>query len=138
MRTAVRSTAIVSSLFPSNVRDKLFPEAEPEAAPISKKLAFAREAKREDGVVEEVSEKQPLISNGPIADLYPETTVLFADIAGKCVNEKMLAACMIARRMLTQMPLLALFSQGLQHGAQLEVQPRCLRSWKHSTVPLMS
>lgn len=54
MTTAVRTSAIVSSLYPEAVRDKLTGEEEPDTS----------------------------LHGRPIADLYPETTVLFCDIVG--------------------------------------------------------
>jgi Adenylate and Guanylate cyclase catalytic domain len=65
METATRSTAIVSSLFPSSVRDRLYPDAR-----ISKLDALSADSGAET------------TSGCPIAELYPETTVMFADIAG--------------------------------------------------------
>ena len=60
--TANRSHAIVSSLFPSNVRDQLFPT---------------------ETAITSSTDKNNLISpvmGPPIAELYPETTVLFCDV----------------------------------------------------------
>jgi hypothetical protein len=54
MSSAQRSNAIVDSLFPSNVRDKLYPH----------------------------ETNDPYIKSGaPIAELHPDTTIIFA---GKC------------------------------------------------------
>jgi class 3 adenylate cyclase len=65
MSTAMQSSAIVSSLFPSQVRDRLFPT---------------------DGVGHEDSAATPSRSgmgvSPPVADLYPDATVMFADISG--------------------------------------------------------
>jgi hypothetical protein len=66
MKAALRSTAIVSSLFPSTVRDQLY--------------ASESEADDKRGV-SSPNAKTPG-SGSPIAELYPETTVMFADIAG--------------------------------------------------------
>ena len=79
MKTAVQSSAIVSSLFPSNVRSRLYEEAKPESA-----NAFLPQKNRlktflgDDGHTTDQKE----MKDRPIADLFPETTVLFADIAG--------------------------------------------------------
>ena len=63
---AKRSDTIVRSLFPSNIRDRLYEQAK------------AREEKaknqREEGETGRRDE--------PIADLFPNTTIMFADIAG--------------------------------------------------------
>lgn len=64
MQTATHSSAIVSSLFPSEVRDRLYPIAE----------------EKFDYKVLGNSSTRP--SDSPIAHLYPDTTVLFADLVG--------------------------------------------------------
>jgi Adenylate and Guanylate cyclase catalytic domain len=56
MSSAERSNAIVESLFPSNVRDKLYP-------------------------LDTIDENEERNTGAPIAELPPDTTVLFADIA---------------------------------------------------------
>jgi hypothetical protein len=61
MTNAKRSNAIVSALFPSNVRDKLYPQGQDD--PESRDV-------RSEGIKS--------FSSAPIAELYPETTVLFA------------------------------------------------------------
>uniref|UniRef100_A0A7S3PD05 Guanylate cyclase domain-containing protein n=1 Tax=Amphora coffeiformis TaxID=265554 RepID=A0A7S3PD05_9STRA len=69
---AIRSTAVVQSLFPENVRDRLYDSGDRE----NKKThggGFWNDADRKNHAVD---------SNMPIADLYPECTVLFADIVG--------------------------------------------------------
>jgi class 3 adenylate cyclase len=83
MSSAVRTSAIVSSLFPSEVRDRLYPAAggwqstSPETAK-GKLNSFLRESRQPtNGSVE-----SSLMGSAPIAELYPETTVLFADISG--------------------------------------------------------
>jgi hypothetical protein len=67
---AAKSNAIVSSLFPSNVRDRLFKEDGSK----SRLKSFLNGG--EDG-----DESLALVSK-PIADLFPDTTILFMDIAG--------------------------------------------------------
>jgi class 3 adenylate cyclase len=88
LQTAVQSSAIVSSLFPSIVRDRLFPaeaqsqsdknkSAVPFYTPKLKLQSFLREEhgpKSEHNTTEGASR--------PIAELFPETTVLISDIAG--------------------------------------------------------
>lgn len=79
MRTAVASTAIVSSLFPSKVRDRLM-EQENDKTPAGKtSLTFKNDPTidKNAGVGEDAYKKSL-----PIADIYPEATVLFADLAG--------------------------------------------------------
>ena len=76
---AARSNAIVTSLFPGHIRDQLLEERENEktknasgVTKSSKMRTFLTSAVNEDG------------SNGtkPLADLFLETTVLFADVTG--------------------------------------------------------
>jgi hypothetical protein len=81
MRKAVRSSAIVSSLFPSTVRDRLYPEPyDSKSNKFEALLPSTAKGKLNrfirDGSSQSVSE------SAPIAELYPETTVLFADVAG--------------------------------------------------------
>jgi Adenylate and Guanylate cyclase catalytic domain len=71
MQTAVHSSAIVSSLFPSSVRDQLYP-----VAPENAQNDGFRKGAPSDGTGETD------FSGSAIAQAYPETTVLFADIAG--------------------------------------------------------
>jgi Adenylate and Guanylate cyclase catalytic domain len=87
--TAARSNAIVSSMFPSSVRDRLLNETDSNAQrnayrsqtgenPIKSRLrSFMDEGgdpnKKSAGLVS---------ATQPIADLFPETTILFADISG--------------------------------------------------------
>eukprot|EP00977_Amphora_coffeiformis_P020451 scaffold8271_cov171-Amphora_coffeaeformis.AAC.8 len=74
--TAVQSTAVVSSLFPQAVRDRVgdmyHPGTNKQASLMDmaaqKVLSDAKESEMDDSV--------------PIADLYDQCTVLFADVAG--------------------------------------------------------
>ena len=72
----------MSSLFPSNVRDRLFPAEDQgrdksfEPAKIRLKT-FLNEGK--SGFITSTTQKE---KDKPIADLFPETTVMFGDIAG--------------------------------------------------------
>jgi hypothetical protein len=79
MQSATRSSAIVSSLFPSNVRTRLYEESATAAVPEKEQSQQIRMknfmAKTQTSAVEP-------INTGPIADLFESTTVLFADIKG--------------------------------------------------------
>jgi GTP cyclohydrolase III len=78
LNTAVRSTAIVSSLFPSTVRDRLYPEALLKHETAKGKLqSFLRNYSSADS-----NSIRDIFVGNPIAELYPDTTVLFADIVG--------------------------------------------------------
>jgi hypothetical protein len=68
MTSAAHTSAIVSSLFPSTVRDRLF-EADKDA--FSNEKTFQNESF--------VSFGDKVVSR-PIADLYPSATVMFADM----------------------------------------------------------
>jgi hypothetical protein len=71
-KRAEETSAVVNSLFPANVRDRLFPtENEPS------QYAF----KKEKNCLEKESAQKRRRSL-PIADLFPKATVMFADIAG--------------------------------------------------------
>jgi class 3 adenylate cyclase len=72
MQTAEHSSAIVSSLFPSSVRDQLYPLAQ-GTAPTDNKLNWQSPKSHEDDAN---------FRGSAIAQVYPETTVLFADLAG--------------------------------------------------------
>lgn len=68
MTKAVTSTAIVSSLFPENVRDRVFPQQNNPAS-VQYTDSFNKNARGEES------------ESAPIADLFPAATVFFADIA---------------------------------------------------------
>jgi hypothetical protein len=78
MKTAVRTNAIVSSLFPEAVRDRLYPAEQQEK---DKKPFRSTKIRRKRKEIEENTAEANLVDR-PIAELYPETTVLFCDIAG--------------------------------------------------------
>ena len=86
LEEATKSGKIVDSLFPRAVRDRLFDNKKPE--PSSRKL-FKSASMIEDRYLrqhaqgsEEGSQSLSLGNLPPIADLYNDTTVMFADIAG--------------------------------------------------------
>jgi hypothetical protein len=85
MHTAVKSSAIVSSLFPQVVRDRLMGT---EAKEPRKKKANAFESGENTKFKLQSFLRNPREidradeSEDAIADLFPETTVIFADIAG--------------------------------------------------------
>ena len=94
--SAIESRAIVSSLFPANVRDRLFENGETQpakkettfgesmldkgknmTAPAKLRLkTFLHENPRND------NSDANVLQSKPIADLFPHCTVCFADIAG--------------------------------------------------------
>jgi Adenylate and Guanylate cyclase catalytic domain len=82
LTSAERSSAIVSSLFPSSVRDRLYEKSAAQTeVPESAKGKLQRFL-REDNAGSKPSGGASALTSSPIAELYPDTTVLFADIAG--------------------------------------------------------
>lgn len=78
LETAAQSSAVVSSLFPAVVRDRLFagkaadkPEQFKQTSAKRRLKTFLDEGKRRDD-----------LATKPIADLFPYATVMFADISG--------------------------------------------------------
>lgn len=81
---AVRSTQIVSSLFPSQVREQLY--ANPSNDKTGSSSAKLRRFVDTNGGVAtnggEGDTDDVVLDSKPIAELYPDTTVMFCDIAG--------------------------------------------------------
>jgi class 3 adenylate cyclase len=88
MKSAVQSNAIVSSLFPSSVRDRLFPTDQASGNTKTKietnKLRLKTFLSDTKGTQENSSNMNSTRdeSSSPIADLFPHCTVIFSDIAG--------------------------------------------------------
>jgi class 3 adenylate cyclase len=76
LKKAKQSSAIVSSLFPKNVRDRLMKENE-----VDKKRNFLAPNHRLKNFLGGDTETQDEAAHA-IADLFPHCTVLFADIVG--------------------------------------------------------
>jgi hypothetical protein len=80
MNRAVASSAIVSSLFPSQVRDKLYKENEDQK---EKKWKSSGNEGGVLGAFLNIAGGGDIVkSSKPIADLFQNTTILFADLAG--------------------------------------------------------
>ena len=92
--SAVKSNAIVSSLFPSNVRDRLFEDNDVASTtnPKNEPTRYLEPAKHKlrtilsDGKKEEEAAANGTVASRPIADLFTDCTVMFADIAGNVVS----------------------------------------------------
>ena len=100
LKTAAKSDAILSSLFPSNIRDRLFAEREEEEAKKAKGKKLDRDGKpvpksrlknylrsgdfsdHEDESGHDKREESLAFKTKPIADLFTDTTIMFGDIAG--------------------------------------------------------
>jgi len=89
---ATRSNAILSQMFPSNVRSRLFEQAQQEqrqqtggitsmnVAGKTRLRSFLDDGEGTAGTA--VQSEELGYAGAPIADLFPDCTVLFADIAG--------------------------------------------------------
>lgn len=84
MRSANQSSAIVSSLFPSNVRARLYAESDDPLALASKKQSLKTFllSGNEGEEVDDEADHQYAYGTKPIADLFPETSIFFADLVG--------------------------------------------------------
>jgi hypothetical protein len=85
LNAMTRTNAIVSSLFPSNVRDRIFADAkedkdEKKALNGKSRLkTFLSSGNDDDEFDDDVDEDDKyMYKTKPIADLFPETTILFA------------------------------------------------------------
>eukprot|EP00934_Nitzschia_sp_Nitz4_P001455 Nitzschia sp. Nitz4//scaffold32_size149145//139255//142862//NITZ4_002902-RA/size149145-augustus-gene-0.44-mRNA-1//1//CDS//3329548138//1455//frame0 len=81
MSAAVKSSAIVSSLFPKNVRERLFNlenNANTRASPKIKLKSFISDENPSSKNMDDASTEP---TSQPIADLFPDATVMFGDIA---------------------------------------------------------
>lgn len=80
---ALKADQILSSLFPSHIKDRLMTTSgEKGLAEVSKKNQSAAKATNLAGFFAIEGNQVMETGSKPIADLFPETTVLFADIAG--------------------------------------------------------
>ena len=77
LSSAVRSSTLVSSLFPSSIQEQLY-NISVEKERVSQRTASDVE---NDEIVDAVEKTQGFSGNA-IATLYPETTIMFADIKG--------------------------------------------------------
>mmetsp|Transcript_1718 Transcript_1718/g.4427 ORF Transcript_1718/g.4427 Transcript_1718/m.4427 type:complete len:967 (-) Transcript_1718:770-3670(-) len=85
MKTAMSTTKLVASLFPDLVIDRMLPSLQESASSVNqpKKLQSFLKRERDDELLSQQFEMRSARSfSKPIADLFPDTTVFFADIAG--------------------------------------------------------
>ena len=83
LNTALRQSAIVNSLFPKNVQQKLMEEAEVNLDAKAEKKPFKRRTLTT--FLNDNRDNEEIIvslDTKPIADLFPKTTIMFADISG--------------------------------------------------------
>ena len=82
LHTAERTNAIVSNLFPKDVRERIMADAEEQAG-----NEYAQKQSRMSGgqlkeLLNETAPATSIFKTKPIADLFPEVTVMFADLVG--------------------------------------------------------
>ena len=96
LKTATRTQAIVSSLFPKNVQERIFKDVEEEVKQEEQgnKMASRFRGNRtkdqlrtfltdgNDAKQNNEFEKHSSLRSKPIADLFPEATIIFADLVG--------------------------------------------------------
>jgi class 3 adenylate cyclase len=84
MATAQHTDKIISSLFPKNVRDRIMEDAKDNATNVAKKslLSSAPRTQLKTFLDDGSKENGQLFNTKPIAELFPETTILFGDIVG--------------------------------------------------------
>jgi hypothetical protein len=75
MESALKTSVLVSSLFPENVRDRVLDDAQVYKG----KTSASDDA---EGIHYSIEKSGKLCKARPIADFFPDTTVMFADIAG--------------------------------------------------------
>lgn len=120
---AVRSTAIVTSLFPSNVRDRLY--AGNEDGDLDAKYPARSSTARLKRFVDKGSandSEDTVLTTKPIADLFPETTVMFGDIGEseyQLLLPSLIRLCVLTRINSSNTQLVS------PHGAQCESLVRC-------------
>jgi len=78
MLKAQQTTAIVASLFPENVRERMMEQATKK---LESRDSFMSPNRRLKGYLNDDNETDT--NSAPIADLFPHCTVMFCDIAGK-------------------------------------------------------
>jgi hypothetical protein len=81
LNTAKKQNAIMSSLFPKSIKKQLMAEVEEHQFGKSKLSSFGKAGLR-SFLNDEGRENLATTTDKPIADLFPETTIMFADISG--------------------------------------------------------
>lgn len=109
---AARSNALVSSLFPSNVRDRLMAEQEEEDERNQKQGGTLKGYLTGEDLARNDADSD-LFKTKPIADLFPETTIMFGDIVGN-LSRSGLESLLIHRAQLTNLSSLRNRIHGLE------------------------
>lgn len=82
MNTALRQNALVSSLFPKNIQKQLMEDLDAENVKNKTGKAGLRSYLNNEAAEIEEHNLEDGTKSKPIADLFPETTIMFADISG--------------------------------------------------------
>jgi len=137
---ASKSNQIINTLFPQQVRDRLFADKSDDDANVGTKSKlmnmmnsgdFAVGASSDDEVDDDIMYKTK-----PIADLFPETTILFADIAGTCNAESWLKIISGSDDQSSSNLYLSIPSmQASRRGVVCANPVKSLFCWRHSIVP---
>lgn len=80
MSTAKTSTAIVSSLFPEAITKRLMEQGASSSS--NNKSNYVSANNRLKSFLNDGGKDEDIVDSQPIADTFPFTTVLFADVAG--------------------------------------------------------
>jgi hypothetical protein len=86
MQNAMRTRAIVQSLFPERIARKLVQEAEEASDDKKKTKTFLNTKSKLETFMNNGQESKGTMNNmksKPLADLFPEATVMFGDLVGK-------------------------------------------------------
>jgi hypothetical protein len=86
MITALRQNALVSSLFPQNIQKQLMEDMDAEAVKNKTGKAGLRSYLNNEAAEMQDPSLEAGPKSKPIADLFPETTIMFADIAGATMH----------------------------------------------------
>jgi Adenylate and Guanylate cyclase catalytic domain len=86
MSAAVSSSAIVSSLFPSTVRDQIYATQhqsdQRSPQPLQTRVRNHSNFNTDQSTMPDIEQRPTVLAASPNAQLYPDTTVIFADIVG--------------------------------------------------------
>lgn len=83
MQSAARTNKIVTSLFPANVRARLLEEADDVKGPKDFGAnVFRNSGKKDNSLFAAESPSEAIFGSKPIADLFPNTTIMFGDMVG--------------------------------------------------------
>jgi hypothetical protein len=129
---ATRTNAIVSSLFPSNVRDRILQDADEQ---LQRELLVGEKARKSplsSAVGEKGSKSAPnSFKSKPIADLFPSATIMV-----RFHTAFLLSIDSVYLHLLSFSARSLLILLGLLHGLPLESRIKYLFCWRHCTKHL--